>query len=106
MTPLAEFDNVSKTFGQRTVLHGVSFDVRPGEVFGLLGPNGAGKTTLVRLLCGLIPSDSGKVCIDGLDVGDPGLGELLELVDPRGRAGRQQQDHRQHQAGSTGDGHV
>jgi len=52
----------------RTVhaVRGVSFDVAPGEVFGLLGPNGAGKTTTLRMILGLIPSDSGFAQVHGL----------------------------------------
>lgn len=43
----------------------VSFEVRPGEVYGLLGPNGAGKTTTIRMILGLIPATSGEASIDG-----------------------------------------
>lgn len=56
---------VRKTFGERLALDGVSFEVRPGEVFGLLGPNGAGKTTLVRILIGMERPDAGEVEIAG-----------------------------------------
>lgn len=48
-------------------LDGVSFDVRPGEVFGLLGPNGGGKTTLSRILCTLIVPDEGAAKVQGFD---------------------------------------
>ena len=57
--------NLTRRFGQRTAVEEVSFDVRPGEVFGLLGPNGAGKTTTLRIVGGLIPPSSGTVEIDG-----------------------------------------
>lgn len=50
----------------------VSFDVRPGEIFGFLGSNGAGKSTTIRMLCGLLRPSSGSARVDGIDVGkDP-----------------------------------
>lgn len=65
--PVAAFDAVRKQFDDFTALDGVSFDVRPGEVLGLLGPNGAGKTTALRLLCGLIAPDDGRIEVNGHD---------------------------------------
>ena len=49
--PRLRIDGLSRRFGARQALDGLSFDVAPGELFGLLGPNGAGKTTAFRLLC-------------------------------------------------------
>lgn len=46
----------------------ISFNIKPGEVFGLLGPNGAGKTTTVKMISGLVLPDTGVVSVDGLDV--------------------------------------
>ena len=63
-----QVENLVKTYGQRTVVDGVSFKVYEGEVVGLLGGNGAGKTTTFRMTCGLIPTDSGKIILNGLDV--------------------------------------
>ncbi len=59
---------LSRRFGERTALDGVSFDVAPGELFGLLGPNGAGKTTAFRLLAGLLPAHAGTLALDGRPV--------------------------------------
>jgi ABC-2 type transport system ATP-binding protein len=59
-------EHVTRRFGARTAVEDVSFEVRPGEVFGLLGPNGAGKTTTLRMLGGLIPPTTGSIRIDGL----------------------------------------
>jgi len=50
-----------------TALAGVSFDVRPGEIFGLVGPNGSGKTTLLRLIGAQLVPDSGQVAVFGRD---------------------------------------
>src|SRR5436853_2457756 len=60
--------NLTKVIGKRTIVDSVSFELRPGEVFGFLGPNGAGKTTTIRMLVGLIRPTAGSVTIDGYDV--------------------------------------
>jgi ABC-2 type transport system ATP-binding protein len=56
-----------KRYGETTAIHGVSLDVRSGEIFGLLGPNGAGKTTTIECILGLRTPDSGSITIDGID---------------------------------------
>ena len=60
--------NVVHRYDNRTALNGVSFDVRPAELFGLLGPNGSGKTTLFRILSTLMVPVSGRALILGHDV--------------------------------------
>jgi ABC-2 type transport system ATP-binding protein len=60
--------DLRKSYGEVRAVDGVSFEVRPGEIFGLLGPNGAGKTTTVEILEGLREPDSGEVHVLGLDV--------------------------------------
>lgn len=60
--------NITKTFGTRQVVKGVSFQVSTGEVVGLLGPNGAGKTTSFYMLVGLLSPGDGKVMIDSEDI--------------------------------------
>lgn len=54
-----------KTYGKRTVVHDVSLSVDSGEVVGLLGPNGAGKTTSFYMIVGIVPTDAGRIEIDG-----------------------------------------
>jgi ABC-2 type transport system ATP-binding protein len=61
-------DGLRKVYGELVAVDGITFDVRPGEVFGLLGPNGAGKTTTVEVLEGLRKPDGGSVSVLGLDV--------------------------------------
>ena len=56
-----EVRGVSRSFGEREVLHDVSLRVAPGEIHALLGPNGAGKTTLLRILSGLVDPSGGAV---------------------------------------------
>jgi ABC-2 type transport system ATP-binding protein len=59
---------LTRRFGEKLALDGVSFDVRPGELHALLGPNGAGKTTLIRILLGLLEPSSGSVEMLGHDI--------------------------------------
>jgi ABC-2 type transport system ATP-binding protein len=66
--PRLRVDGLSRRFGTRVALDGVSFEVAPGEMFGLLGPNGAGKTTAFRLLAGLLPAHAGTLALDGRPV--------------------------------------
>ncbi|WEV65647.1 ATP-binding cassette domain-containing protein [Bifidobacterium sp. ESL0764] len=64
---MIEITNLSKRFGSKTALDGVSFTAPDGKVTGFLGPNGAGKSTTMRAALGLISSDSGRVLVDGGD---------------------------------------
>ncbi len=62
---MIEARNLSKTYGDKTAVDGVSFSVRPGRVTGFLGPNGAGKSTTMRMLIGLDRPTSGSVTVNG-----------------------------------------
>ncbi|MFN0009641.1 MAG: ABC transporter ATP-binding protein [Planctomycetota bacterium] len=77
---LVQFLDVSRSFGEREALSGVTLDVRPGEVFGLLGPNGAGKTTALRIICGLLEPTSGHVRVGGHDVSEEPLEARRQLA--------------------------
>ncbi len=55
---------------RKRVLHGISFEVQEGEIFGFVGPNGAGKTTTLKILMDLIRADEGRASILGSDVGE------------------------------------
>lgn len=57
-----------KMFGQLRAVDGIDLNVRQGEIFGVLGPNGAGKTTMLRMLATLLPIDSGRARVFGVDV--------------------------------------
>ena len=57
-------DNISKSFGEKRVLDGISFEVGKGEIFGLLGPSGAGKTTLIKILTGQLKAEKGSSFIN------------------------------------------
>jgi ABC-2 type transport system ATP-binding protein len=65
---IATFDLV-KRYGGFTAVDGVSLDVRPGEIQGFLGPNGAGKTTTIRMIAGLLKPTSGRIVVNGHDIG-------------------------------------
>ncbi len=62
--------DVRYSYGQIKAVDGVSFDVRPGEVFGLLGPNGAGKTTTLAMISGLLRPESGQILLFGQESTD------------------------------------
>ena len=63
---------LTRRFGNFTAVDNLSFEVRPGEIFGFLGANGAGKSTTIRMLCGLLKPTSGTAMVGGIDVGrDP-----------------------------------
>ena len=65
-------NNIVKRYGTKkamvTALHGVSFEVENGEIFGIIGPDGAGKTSLFRILTTLLLADEGNASVDGSDV--------------------------------------
>jgi len=61
-------ENIVKKYGKRTVVKGVSFNVKQGEIVGLLGPNGAGKTTSFYQVVGLVKPNSGKIFLDDTDI--------------------------------------
>ncbi len=69
MTAAISVTELTKSYGKRPVLKGISLDVAPGERMALLGPNGAGKTTLIKLMLGLTKPDSGTISVLG---GRPG----------------------------------
>ncbi len=66
--PVVQLRQVTKRIGSKTIVDRLSFEVRPGEVFGFLGPNGAGKTTTIRMMVGLMAITDGEVLIQGHSV--------------------------------------
>jgi ABC-type multidrug transport system ATPase subunit len=67
MAAIIETEGLTKSYGGKRGITGITFKVAEGEVFGFLGPNGAGKTTTIRLLMALLHADSGSARIAGLD---------------------------------------
>lgn len=79
--PVLALENVSKHFGSRRALNGISFTVPQGTVWGLIGPNGAGKSTTFNLLCGYLRPSGGQVRVLGRDPRTPGgLKRLLGVL--------------------------
>jgi ABC-2 type transport system ATP-binding protein len=67
---MIKVENLTKIFGTKRAVDGISFSVARGEVLGFLGPNGAGKSTTMRMLTGFLPPTRGKVTVGGFDIVD------------------------------------
>ncbi|WP_424986979.1 sugar ABC transporter ATP-binding protein [Microbulbifer sp. S227A] len=67
-TPVVSVRGLAKSFGGKTVVSGVTFDLMPGEVLALVGENGAGKSTTKNMLCGLLTPSDGEIHVDGQPV--------------------------------------
>ena len=67
---MIKVENLTKIFGAKRAVDGVSFTVERGEVLGFLGPNGAGKSTTMRMLTGFLPPTSGTVTVGGHDMSE------------------------------------
>jgi ABC-2 type transport system ATP-binding protein len=65
---ILEVTGLTKRYGKKTAVDGISFAVKKGEIFGILGPNGAGKTTTLEMIETLRPIDDGTVTVDGVNV--------------------------------------
>jgi ABC-2 type transport system ATP-binding protein len=64
MASILKAEYLFKKYGSTIAVDGISFEVNRGEIFGFLGPNGAGKTTTIKIMCGLLKPDRGKVVLD------------------------------------------
>ena len=65
---MIEVKNLTKSYGDKKAINGISFTVEDGEILGFLGPNGAGKSTTMNILTGYISSTSGSAIINGVDI--------------------------------------
>ncbi len=70
---MIEVQDLTKAFGEKTAVDGITFSVNKGEILGFLGPNGAGKTTTMRVLTGYLPATQGTAKIAGFDVFDDSM---------------------------------
>ena len=70
MEKIFEIHNLTKTFGSKKAIDGISFSINKGDCFGLLGPNGAGKSTTIECIEQIIPYDSGRILYDSKTVDD------------------------------------
>ena len=74
---MLKITNLNKTYGKYKAVSDLNLEINEGELFGFVGPNGAGKTTTIRIVCGLLRANSGKIEIDGVD-----CSKNKELVKP------------------------
>ena len=81
---IIQIQNVSKSFGAKQALSGVSLDIPEGKIFGLLGPNGAGKTTLIRIINRITIPTSGTVLFQGRPITDEDVARIGYLPEERG----------------------
>lgn len=66
---MIKFNNVTKVFNNTLkAVDDLSFNVNKGEIVGFIGPNGSGKTTTIKMLTGILSSDSGEISINGYDI--------------------------------------
>jgi ABC-2 type transport system ATP-binding protein len=72
-------DRLEKKFADITAVDGISFEVKPGELFGLLGPNGAGKTTTINMLVGLLSPTNGTAIVGGFNI-QKDIKKIHELI--------------------------
>lgn len=76
---MIKFENVTKSFGAKTVLDNVSYDIKKGEIFCIVGPSGTGKSVSLKMMIRLLAPTSGKVWIDGSCINEANNTELLAL---------------------------
>src|SRR5512136_1251348 len=77
---MIEVEGLTKRYGERTAISGLTFNAKKGEIVGFLGPNGAGKTTTMRILTGFMPPTEGQGRVAGFDL-------LTESLEVRKRVG-------------------
>jgi ABC-2 type transport system ATP-binding protein len=65
---MLKIENLSKAFGEKKAVNGLSIHVKPGEIYGFIGHNGAGKTTTIKACCGILGFDEGEIRVDGLSI--------------------------------------
>ena len=70
--------NIETFYGEYQVLHGVTIEVREGELVALFGPNGHGKSTLLKTLCGLVAPSRGSIVFDGVEIGRQSVQKIVE----------------------------
>src|SRR6266478_2469885 len=72
-------EHLTKRYGNKVAVDGLSLHIDGGEMFAFLGPNGAGKTTTIKMMCGLLFPSAGRVRIGGYDLSDRGR-EARQLI--------------------------
>ncbi len=80
---MLEVINVKKNYGELTAVKKLSFEIRPGEVFGLLGTNGAGKTTTFKMILGLLEPTEGQILFNGKKVSYDDVDQIGYMIEER-----------------------
>ena len=78
MNNTIEIKNLSKSYGSKLAVNGISFSIKENEIIGLLGPNGCGKTTTIGMLLGLVTPSSGDIIIDNKNINSFKRDEILK----------------------------
>ena len=76
---MIKFENVTKSFGSKTILDNVSYEIKKGEIFCIVGPSGTGKSVSLKLMIRLLAPTSGRILIDGKCINEANNEELLGL---------------------------
>src|SRR5258705_10697632 len=77
--PMLEIKNLTVGYGAITALHGISLQIKPGDIVTLIGANGAGKTTTLRAISGLLRARGGEATWDGRPITNPKAHEMARL---------------------------
>jgi branched-chain amino acid transport system ATP-binding protein len=77
--PFFAVRDLNAWYGESHVLHGVAFDINPGEVVTLLGRNGAGKTTTLKSIMGVVPRREGSIVFEGREIGKLASNRIAQL---------------------------
>lgn len=67
---MLKISNLTKLYGEKKAVDGLSLHIQPGEIYGFIGHNGAGKTTTIKACCGILQFDAGEIYIDGVSIKD------------------------------------
>ena len=65
---MLRIENLTKKYGEKTAVDGLTLHIRPGEIYGFIGHNGAGKTTTIKSVCGILQFDSGDIFVNGVSL--------------------------------------
>lgn len=71
---MLKIENLTKTYGEKKAVDGLTLHIRKGEIYGFIGHNGAGKTTTLKACCGILRFDEGDIFVDGVSVKEDPLG--------------------------------
>ena len=77
---MLRIENLTKRYGSKAAVEGLSLHIAPGEIYGFIGPNGAGKTTTIKSCCGILRFDEGEIYIDGKSIKTDPLACKRELA--------------------------